>query len=163
VAAFNSLERSPVVPALSAQDLPRGQTKALNLCRIKRIDCHAAESDEDSAAEIISDTCNWLDWNGDMDDPNASEDDWQVKNESDIELDNGIYLPETPVQHNVSATLNVPRLIAPTRMSNTKDDKVLMTVKTMAIRKNQENRKCTAECVNAFSACSLCFLTKIFI
>ena len=98
-----------------------------------------------------------------MDDPNASEDDWQVKNESDIELDNGIYLPETPVQHNVSATLNVPRLIAPTRMSNTKDDKVLMTVKTMAIRKNQENRKCTAECVNAFSACSLCFLTKIFI
>jgi hypothetical protein len=40
------------------------------------IDRHPAESGLDSTAESISDTKNWLDYNGDFDNPNASDDDW---------------------------------------------------------------------------------------
>jgi len=61
----------------------------LNVRRIKQIDHHPAESDKDSSPESISDTKNWLNWNGGLDNPNDSEDDWEADNESDIELENG--------------------------------------------------------------------------
>jgi len=87
VAAFKLSEKSPVPPALSAKDLPEGQTQILNVHRIKRIDRHPAKSGEDNSPESISDTENSLNWNGDLDNPNDSEDNWQADNESDMELD----------------------------------------------------------------------------
>ena len=52
-AAFKLSQRSPVPPALSAKDLPGGRTRLLNARRMKTINCHPAESDEDSAPEGI--------------------------------------------------------------------------------------------------------------
>jgi len=72
-AAFKLSKRSPLPPALSAKDLPGGRTQILNVRRIRRINCHPVESDEDSAPESISDTADWLNWNGDLDNPNDSE------------------------------------------------------------------------------------------
>jgi len=89
VAAFKMSEKSPVPPAFPAKDLPGGRTQVLNVRQIKQIDRHPAQSDEDSSAESISDTENWLNWNGDLDNPNNSEDNGEADNESDKELDNG--------------------------------------------------------------------------
>ena len=88
-AAFKLSEKSPVPHALSAEVLPGGRTQILNVRRIRRVNRHPAESDEDSSPESISDTKNWLNWNGDLDNPNQSEDDWEADNASDMELDNG--------------------------------------------------------------------------
>jgi len=65
-AAFKLSERSPLPPALSAKDLPGRRTQILNVCRIRRINHHPVKSDEDSAPESISDTDDWLNWNGDV-------------------------------------------------------------------------------------------------
>jgi len=88
-AAFELSKKSPVLQALSAKDLPGGRTQILNVCQIKWIDCHPAESYDDSSPETISYTKNWLNWNEDLDNPNGSEDHWEADNESDMELDNG--------------------------------------------------------------------------
>ena len=113
VAECKLLEKSPVPPGLSANVLPGGRTQVLNVRRIKRIDCHPAESDDDCSPESISDTKNWLNWNGDLENPNDSEDDWEADNELDMELDNGSEDSETPEWRNVSAAPNVPGLIQP--------------------------------------------------
>jgi len=83
----------------------------LDARRIKRIDCHPAESVEDSSPERISDTENWLNWNADLDNPNDSEDDWEADNESDTEQDNGSEVSQTLEVRNVSDALRVPGLI----------------------------------------------------
>ena len=72
-AAFILSERSPLPPALAAYDLPGEQTEIFDVRRINRIHRHRAYSDEDSAPENISDTENWLDWNGDLNNPHDSE------------------------------------------------------------------------------------------
>jgi hypothetical protein len=77
-AAFTVSERSPLRPALSAKDLPGGQTHILNVCQIRRINHHSVESEEDIAHESISDTDDWLNWNSDLDTPNDSKDDCAV-------------------------------------------------------------------------------------
>jgi hypothetical protein len=74
-AAFELSERSPLPPALSANDLHGGRTQILNVCRILRITSHPVETDEDSAPESISDIEDWLNWNRDLDDPNDRDDD----------------------------------------------------------------------------------------
>ena len=84
-AAFKLAERSSLPPALSGKDLPGGRTWILHVCRIMRINHHAVESDEDSAPKSISDTESWLNWNGDLDNPNESEDNGAADIESDIE------------------------------------------------------------------------------
>ena len=101
-------------PALSANDYPGGRTQVLNVLQIKQIDHHPADIVEDSAPESILNTKNWLNWNGDLDYPNARKDDWEADNEPDIELDNGVQDSETPEMWDVSATPNVFRLISPT-------------------------------------------------
>jgi hypothetical protein len=93
-AAFKLPERSLLPPALSANDLPGGQTQILNVCRIQRINCDAVECDEDGAPESISDTEDWLHWEGNLDNPIDSEVDWAADNESDIEHNNGMKDPE---------------------------------------------------------------------
>jgi len=140
-AAFKLSEKSPVPPALSAKDLPGGRTQVLNVRRIKRIDCHPPESHEDSSPESISDTENWLNWNGDLDIPNDSEDDWEADNEPGMELDNGSEVSETLEVRNVGAAPNVPGLIRPIRQSKKKVEKALVTVNIMETRMNKGIKK----------------------
>jgi len=97
-AAFKLSERSPLPPAVSAKILPGGWTQILNVRQIRRINCHPLDCDEDSAPESISDTKNWLHWDGDLDNPNDSEDNCVAEVESDIEQDNGIEDPEFRAQ-----------------------------------------------------------------
>jgi len=136
-AAFKLSEKSPVPPALSAKNLPGGRTQVLNVRRIKRIDRHPAESDDDSSPESIIDTENWVNWNGDLDNPNDSEDDWEADNESDMELDNGSEVSETLEVQNVSAAPNVPGLIRPIRHSKKKVEMALVTVNILEMRRNK--------------------------
>jgi len=135
--AFKLLEKSPVPPALSAKDLPGGRKQVLNVRQIKRIDRHPAESHEDSSPGSISDTENWLNWNGDLDNPNNSEDDWEADDESDMQLDNGIEDSETPEQQNVSAARNGPGLIRPVWRSKKNVEMALIMVSIMETRRNK--------------------------
>jgi len=140
-AAFKLSERSPLPPALSAKDLPGGRTQILNVRRIRRINHHPVESDDDSAPERISDTDDWFNWNGDLDNPNDSEEDCAADDESDIEHNNGIEDPECPEQQDVSATPNVPGLVRPTRKSKRQAEKVLVTVIAVETRRNKRGKK----------------------
>jgi len=115
--AFKLSEWSPLLPALSAKDLPGGQTEMLNVCQIRTINRHPVKSDEDSASESILNTENWLNWNGDLHDTKNSEDDCLADNESDVEHNAGIDNPKCPEQLDVSASPNVPGLVRPTRKS----------------------------------------------
>jgi len=84
VAAFQLSERCPLAPPCSAKDIPGGWTHIFNVRRIRRFNCHPVESDENSAPECILETEDWLNWNGDLDKPNDSEDDCWVEVESVI-------------------------------------------------------------------------------
>jgi len=99
------------------------------------------ESHQDGAPESISDNENWLDWNGDFSNPKMSEDDWEADDESDLEQDNIIEDPETPAQPDVCASPNIPGLIRPSRRSNYKAEKLIMTVSAMEMRRNKGNKK----------------------
>jgi len=134
-------EKSPVPPALSTKDLPEGQTQVLNVGRIKWIDRQPAESDEDSSPECISDTANWLNWNGNLDHPNDREDNWEADNKSDMELDNGCDNSGSQEQWNVSAAQNVPRLIRPIKWAKKTVQKELMTVNIIQTRRNKRFKK----------------------
>jgi len=140
-AAFKLSERSPLPPALSAKDLPGGRTQILNVRRNQRINRHPVESDEDSALESISDTNDWLNWNGDLDHPNDSEDDCEVDDESDIEQTNGIEDSEYPEQQDLSSVPNVPGLVRPTRKSKRQAEKVIVTVNAVETRRNEGGKK----------------------
>ena len=84
-AAFELSVRFPLPPPLSAKDRPGGQTQIFNVHRIRRINRHSIESDEDSASERILDTEDWLNWSGHLETPNNGEDDCAADVESDIE------------------------------------------------------------------------------
>jgi len=140
-AAFKLSERSPLPPALSAKELPAGQTEILNVRRIRRINRHPVESDEDSAPESISDTEDRLHWNGHLDNPNDSEEDCAADDDSDIEHNNCIKDPVCPEQQDVSATPNVPGLVRPTQKSKRQAEKVLMTVNVAETRRNKGGKK----------------------
>jgi len=140
-AAFKLSARSPLPPALSAKNLPGGRTQILNVCRIRIINRHPVERDEDSAPERISDTEDWLNWNGDLDNPNDSEEDCPAAYESDIEHNNGIEDPECPEQQDVSAASNAPGLVRPTLKLNRQAEKVLVTVNAVETRRNKGGKK----------------------
>ena len=136
-AAFKLSEKSPVPPALSAKHLPGGWSQVLNVCQIKRIDRYPAEIDEDSSPESISNTKNWLNWNGDLHNPTTSEDDWDGDNESDLDLDTRSEDSETPVVWNVSAAPTVPGLIRTIRRAKNKVETALLTVNIMEMRRHK--------------------------
>jgi len=140
-AAFQLSERSPLPPPVSAKDLPGGRTQILNVRRIQRINRHPVESDEDSTPESISDIDDWLNWNGDLDNPIDSEEDCAADDESDIEQNNGIEDLECPEQQDVSAAPNVPGLVQPTRKSKRKAEKLLVTVNAAETRRNKGGKK----------------------
>ena len=106
-AAFKLSEKSPLPPALSAKDLPGGRTQIVNVHRIQRFSHHPVESDDNSAPDSISDTVDCLNWNGDLENPNDSEEDCAAVNDSDIEHNTCIEDPESPEQQDVSASPNV--------------------------------------------------------
>ena len=83
-AAFKLSERSLLPPALSAKDVSGEGTQILNVRRIRRINRHPVESHDERAPETISDTDDWLNWNGNLDNPNGSEEDCAADDESDI-------------------------------------------------------------------------------
>jgi len=140
-AAFKSSESSPLPPALSPKDLPGGRTQFLYVCRIRRINRHPVESNDHSAPYNISDSDDWLNWNGDLDNPNDSEDDCAADDESDLGPNNGIEDPEFPELQDVSAAPNVPRLVRPTRKSKRQPEKVLVMVNTVDTRRNKGGKK----------------------
>jgi len=140
-AAFELSERSPSPQALSAKDLPRGRTQILTVRRIQRINSHPVGSDEDSAPERISETNDCLNWNGDLDNPNDSEEDCAADDESDIELNTGMEDPEHPEPKDVSAMPNVPALVRPTRKSKRQPEKVLVTVNRVETQRNEGGMK----------------------
>ena len=113
----------------------------MNDRRIRRIKCHPVESDEDSAPESFSDTDNWLNWNGDLDTPNDSEEDCAADDDSDIEHNNCIEDRECPEQQDVSAAPNVPGLVRPTRKSKRQAEKVLVTVSAAETWRNKGQKK----------------------
>jgi hypothetical protein len=120
-AAFKLSERSPLPPPVSAKNLPGGRTQISNICSIRRINHHPAKSAQDSAPESISDTEDWLKCNGDLDNPNDSDDDCVADVESDMEQDNSIEHLESPQQRDVSAMPNIRGLIRPIRKSKSQD------------------------------------------
>jgi hypothetical protein len=130
-------KKSPVPPALSAKDLTGVRTQVLNVHRIKRIDRHPAESDEDSSRECIANTKNWLNSNGDLDNPHNSQDDWEADNESDTTLDNGREDSKILAVRSVRAALNVPGLIRLIRQPKKKVEKALLTVNIMETRRSK--------------------------
>jgi len=113
----------------------------IHVRRIRRINHHPVESDEDSAPEIISDTDDWLNWNCDLDNPIDSEEDCAADDESNIEQNNGIEDPECPEQQDVSAAPNVPGSVWPTRKSKRQAEKLLVTVNAAETRRNKGGKK----------------------
>jgi hypothetical protein len=111
-AAFTAAERSPLPPVLSANDLPSGRTQVLNVCQVKRIDCHPAKSIKNCTLERLSYTEIWLYCSDDLDIATRSEDDCDVYNDLNMELLNGIKAAESPKHHIASTAPNVPLLIA---------------------------------------------------
>jgi len=139
--AFKLSERSPLPPAWSGKHLPEGRTQMLNVRRIRRINRHLAESDDNSPPETFSDPDDCLHSNGDLHNANDCEADYAADNESDIEHNNGIEDPECSEQQDVSATPNVPRLVRPTRTSKRQAEKVLVTVNTVETQGNELRKK----------------------
>jgi len=135
VAAFKLSERCPLPPAWSAKNLPGGRTLILNFRRIRTINRHPVESNENCTPESTSETADWLNWNVDLDNPNDSEDDCTADTESHIEQDNGIEDAECPDQQVVSATPNVLGLIRPTQKWKSQAKKVFVTVNAIEMRR----------------------------
>jgi len=139
--AFKLSERSPLPPALSAKDLPGGRSQILNVRRIRRINRHPVKSDDDSTPETISDTDDSLNWNGDLDNPNDSEEYCAADDESDIYHNKGIKDPECPEQQDVRAAPNVPGLVWPTWKSKRQAEKVLVTVNAVEMQRTTGGKK----------------------
>ena len=140
-AAFKLSERSTLPPLSTAKDLPGGWTQVLNVRRIRRINRHPVESDMDRAPDSISDTEDWLNWNGDLDNPYDSKDNCAADVEPYIEQDNSIYYTEYPEQLDVSASPNVPGFILPTRKLKRQAEKVLMTINAIETRRDKGVKK----------------------
>jgi hypothetical protein len=99
------------------------------------------ESDNDSAPETISETEDWLNRNGDLDNPYNSEGDCAVDIESNIEQDNSIQDPGSPEQRDASDVPNVPRSIRPTWKSKRHAENVLVMVNGIETRRNKGVKK----------------------
>jgi len=162
-AAFEVSEPSPLPPALSAKDLPGGQTQILNVSRIRRINRHPVERDEDSAHESILHSENWLNWNGDLDNSNTSEEDSPRDIESDIERDISIEDRVSPDERDVSAATYIPGLNQQWRSSQWQAENVLVMVHTLEMRRNKGIKKKADRMRQYVSPDSLCSLTERFI
>jgi len=136
-AAYKLSERSPLPPSLSAKNLPGGLTQILNVCQIRRIYHHPVQSNEVSLRESILDTENCLNWNGDLDNPDDSEDNCAADNESDIDQNNVFEDLDYPEQQDMSAAPDAPGLVQPTQKSKRQTEKLFVTVNEIDMRRNQ--------------------------
>jgi len=112
-----------------------------NVGRIRQIKCHPVTIDDDSAPDSITDTEDCLNWNGDLDHPNDSEDDSTAVFEFNIEQDNIIEDLWCPELWDVSAAPNVSGLIRPTQKLQRQAEQVLMTVNAIETRRNKGAKK----------------------
>jgi hypothetical protein len=96
---------------------------------------------QDCTPETIADTDDWLHGNGDLDDPNDSEEDCSADNDSDMEYNNCFEDPECPEKQDVSGAPNVPGLVRPTRKTKRQAEKVIMTVNAAETRRNTGGKK----------------------
>jgi hypothetical protein len=87
------------------------------------------------------DTQDWLNWTGDLDHPNDSDDDCAADFGSDMEQDNSIEVQECPEQRDQCAAPHVPGLIQPIRKSERQAETVLVTVNAIETRRNQGVKK----------------------
>jgi len=140
-AAFELSERSPLQPHLSAKDLHRGQTHILMVRRLRGINCHPVNGDEDCIPESSLHTEDCLNWNADIFNPNVREDNFAADVDSVIEQDNSIMDLECPKQRDLCAAPNSPGLIWPTRKYKRQPEKVLMTVNAIETRSNMGVKK----------------------
>jgi hypothetical protein len=130
-AAFKLSERSPLPKAVPKRDVPGEPTQILKVRRRLRLNCHPIESDQDSVLESVLGTKNWLNWNGDLDNPNDSKDDCTDHDKSDIAQNNCIEALECPEQQDVPATANVSRLVRPIRKAQRYANHVLVIISKM--------------------------------
>jgi hypothetical protein len=87
------------------------------------------------------DTEHWLNWNGDLDNSNDSEEDCAADDDSDIEHNNCIDDPKCPERQNLSAAPNVRGLVQPTRKSERQAAKVLVTVNAVETQRKKGRKK----------------------
>jgi hypothetical protein len=113
----------------------------MNVRRIWRINSDLVESNKDSELESIADIDHCLNWNGDMDLSNDSDDNWAVDNECDQEHNNYIEDLECPEQQVVSAAPNMAGLVRLTRMSKRQAGKVIVTVSAVGTQRNKRGQK----------------------
>jgi hypothetical protein len=113
----------------------------LNLCHIRRINCDPVESDKESASESFSNSDDWLNYNGDLDNPYDSKEDGAADDDSDIEHNNCIKDQECPEQQDVSVTPNVPGLVWQTLKFKGQAEMVLQMVNAVETRRNKEGKK----------------------
>jgi hypothetical protein len=113
----------------------------LNVHRIRRINCHPVESDEDSATGIIFDTDNWLIWNGDLEIPNDSKENCAADDDSDIE--HNTYIEDTKCLElqDAGAAPILPGSVRPTRKSKRQAGKVVMMVNAVEMWRNKGGKK----------------------
>jgi hypothetical protein len=142
VAAFKLSEKSPVSAAWSAMVLPGGRTDIINVRRIiRRINCHAVQSDEDCAPQSISDTVDCDKWNCYLENAGKSIEDCTADDESDIDHKNIKEDPGCPEQQDVSAAPNVPGLVLLKRKSKSEAEKVSVMVNPVEMRRNTGGKK----------------------
>jgi len=80
-------------------------------------------------------------WNGDLDNPNITEDDCTTDNESYIEQRNGIEDPGCPAQWDVSVAPTFRGLIRPIRKSTREAQNLFATVHALETRQNKGVKK----------------------
>jgi len=160
-AAFLLSGWSPLPPPVSAKDFLGGQTRILIGRRIWRINRHPVESDEDSAPESISDSDDWQDWNGDIDNPNDSGDDCAAVVESDKQKGKSIRIRNAQNRAMWALSQMFPDGFG---LHGSQRDRpkrcwwLSMQSKWGGIREWRESR---TECLNV-SPASLCILTESF-
>jgi hypothetical protein len=106
-----------------------------------KIDCHPVEGDGHSAQGSIMETDDWLNWHGDLENLNDSEDDCAADDETDIGPNNPMEDAECPEQQDVGAAPNVPGLVRPTRNSKRQAESVLVLVNAVVLQKNKGGKK----------------------
>jgi len=109
----------------------------LNACGIGRINRHPLENDENCATERIPDTEEWLNWIGDLDDPNDSEKNCGPNVESDLEQGNGTDHLDGLENRDVSSVPNAPRLICHRQQSKRPAEEMSITVNAIKLKKNK--------------------------
>jgi hypothetical protein len=79
-------EKSPLPPISSQIDLPGGKAIMWNIHCIRKISWHPSKSLYNSAADSNSETEDWLNWTGDIDDSNNDDTNGQANNKDEMDL-----------------------------------------------------------------------------